>query len=154
MLTAEPGPSMLSGIQRLSIPLILVRYPDRIARHLSFEVRVSSIRMRLQHLSIPPQSIQLPGLSAKSTLIQCASRHPSQIGQPAKAVLSELMSQTQMDNIPTRRQSGNQVFVISDMLTPNLNRGLLMTADTRQRQPTENVLRFGSLSNLAHCGAN
>jgi hypothetical protein len=54
-----------------------------------------------------------------------------------EGIFAELKSQTQMDYIPTRRQAGNQVFVLSAMLAHNFNREMQMMADTRQRHTTE-----------------
>jgi hypothetical protein len=54
-----------------------------------------------------------------------------------EGIFAELKSQTQMDYIPTRRQAGNQVFVLAAMLAHNLNREMQMIATTRKRHTTE-----------------
>jgi hypothetical protein len=54
-----------------------------------------------------------------------------------EGIFAELKSQTQMDYIPTRRQAGNQVFVLSAMLAHNLNREMQMMTDEQQRKTTE-----------------
>lgn len=68
-----------------------------------------------------------------------------------EGIFAELKSQTQMDYIPTRRQAGNQVFVLSAMLAHNLNREMQMMADTQQRHTTEKrapLWRFEQLGTL------
>lgn len=68
-----------------------------------------------------------------------------------EGVFAELKSQTQMDYVPTRRQGGNQVFVLSAMLAHNLNREMQMMADTQQRHTTEKrapLWRFEQLGTL------
>jgi hypothetical protein len=68
-----------------------------------------------------------------------------------EGIFAELKSQTQMDYIPTRRQPGNQVFVLSAMLAHNLNREMQMMADTQQRHTTEKrapLWRFEQLGTL------
>ena len=54
-----------------------------------------------------------------------------------EGIFAELKSQTQMDYVPTRRQAGNQVFVLAAMLAHNLNREMQMLADEQQRTTTE-----------------
>jgi hypothetical protein len=68
-----------------------------------------------------------------------------------EGVFAELKSQTQMDYIPTRRQVGNQIFVLSAMLAHNLNREMQMLSDTQQRNTTEKrapLWRFEQLGTL------
>ena len=54
-----------------------------------------------------------------------------------EGIFAELKSQTQMDYVPTRRQAGNQVFVLAATLAHNLNREMQMLADEQQRTTTE-----------------
>jgi hypothetical protein len=54
-----------------------------------------------------------------------------------EGIFAELKSQTQMDYVPTRRQAGNQVFVLAAMLAHNLNREMQMLAGEQQRNTTE-----------------
>ena len=54
-----------------------------------------------------------------------------------EGIFAELKSQTQMDYIPTRRQAGNQVFVLAAMLAHNLNREMQMLVHTPERNTTE-----------------
>jgi hypothetical protein len=54
-----------------------------------------------------------------------------------EGIFAELKSQTQMDYIPTRRQAGNQVYILSAMLAHNLNREKQMMAYEQQRNTTE-----------------
>ena len=54
-----------------------------------------------------------------------------------EGVFAELKSQTQMDYIPTKRQAGNQVFVLAAMLAHNLNREMQMITTMQARQTTE-----------------
>jgi len=54
-----------------------------------------------------------------------------------EGIFAELKSQTQMDYIPTRRQAGNQVFVLAAMLAHNLNREMQMMANARRRNTTD-----------------
>ena len=42
-----------------------------------------------------------------------------------------------MDYVPTRRQAGNQVFVLAAMLAHNLHREMQMLAGEQQRNTTE-----------------
>lgn len=68
-----------------------------------------------------------------------------------EGIFAELKSQAQMDYIPTRRQAGNQVFILAAMLAHNLNRELQMMAHTRQRNTTERrapLWRFEQLGTL------
>ncbi len=54
-----------------------------------------------------------------------------------EGIFAELKSQAQMDCIPTRRQAGNQVYMLAAMLAHNLSWALQMTANDRQRHTTE-----------------
>ena len=54
-----------------------------------------------------------------------------------EGIFAELKSQTQMDYVPTRRQAGNQVFVLAAMLAHNLHREMQMLAGEQQRNTTE-----------------
>ena len=54
-----------------------------------------------------------------------------------EGIFAELKSQAQMDYIPTRRQAGNQVYLLAAMLAHNLNREMQMVANNRQRGTTE-----------------
>jgi len=54
-----------------------------------------------------------------------------------EGIFAELKSQTQMDYIPTRRQAGNQIYILSAMLAHNLNREIQMMAYEQQRNTTE-----------------
>lgn len=54
-----------------------------------------------------------------------------------EGIFAELKSQTQMDYVPTRRQAGNQVFVLAAMLVHNLNREMQMLTNEQQRATTE-----------------
>ena len=54
-----------------------------------------------------------------------------------EGVFAELKSQTQMDYVPTRRQAGNQVYLLSAVLAHNLNRELQMRCHAQQRHTTE-----------------
>jgi hypothetical protein len=54
-----------------------------------------------------------------------------------EGIFAELKSQTQMDYIPTRRQAGNQAFVLAAMLAHNLNREMQMMAQQPERNTTE-----------------
>ena len=68
-----------------------------------------------------------------------------------EGLFAELKSQTQMDYIPTRRQAGNQVFVLAAMLAHNLNREMQMRARAKQRNTTERrapLWQFAQLGTL------
>ena len=54
-----------------------------------------------------------------------------------EGIFAELKSQAQMDYIPTRRQAGNQVYLLAAMLAHNLSREMQMVANHRQRGTTE-----------------
>ena len=54
-----------------------------------------------------------------------------------EGIFAELKSQAQMDYIPTRRQAGNQVYMLAAMLAHNLSREMQMVANNRQRGTTE-----------------
>lgn len=54
-----------------------------------------------------------------------------------EGIFAELKSQIQMDYIPTRRQAGNQIFVLAAMLAHNLNREMQMMAGAPPRNTTE-----------------
>ncbi len=54
-----------------------------------------------------------------------------------EGIFAELKSQAQMDYIPTRRQVGNQVYLLAAMLAHNLSREMQMVAYNRQRGTTE-----------------
>ena len=54
-----------------------------------------------------------------------------------EGIFAELKSQAQMDYIPTRRQAGNQVYLLAAMLAHNLSREMQMVANNRQRATTE-----------------
>lgn len=54
-----------------------------------------------------------------------------------EGIFAELKSQAQMDYIPTRRQAGNQVYLLATMLAHNLSREMQMVANNRQRGTTE-----------------
>ena len=54
-----------------------------------------------------------------------------------EGIFAELKSQAQMDYIPTRRQAGNQVYMLAAMLAHNLSREMQMVATNRQRGTTE-----------------
>ena len=54
-----------------------------------------------------------------------------------EGIFAELKSQAQMDYIPTRRQAGNQVYLLAAMLAHNLSREMQMVANNRQRGTTE-----------------
>ena len=68
-----------------------------------------------------------------------------------EGIFAELKSQTQMDYVPTRRQAGNQVFVLAAMLVHNLNREMQMLtneqqcATTERRAPLWHFTRLGTL---------
>jgi hypothetical protein len=54
-----------------------------------------------------------------------------------EGIFAELKSQAQMDYIPTRRQAGNQVYMLAAMLAHNLSREMQMVANNQQRRTTE-----------------
>jgi len=54
-----------------------------------------------------------------------------------EGVFAELKSQTQMDYVPTRKQAGNQVYLLSAVLAHNLNREMQMLCFEKQRNTTE-----------------
>jgi len=54
-----------------------------------------------------------------------------------EGIFAELKAQAQMDYIPTRRQAGNQVYLLAAMLAHNLSREMQMVANNRQRGTTE-----------------
>ena len=54
-----------------------------------------------------------------------------------EGVFAELKSHTQMDYVPTRRQAGNQVYLLSAVLAHNLNREMQMHCYAQQRNTTE-----------------
>ena len=54
-----------------------------------------------------------------------------------EGVFAELKSQTQMDYVPTRKQAGNQVYLLSAVLAHNLNREMQMRCFEKQRNSTE-----------------
>ncbi len=54
-----------------------------------------------------------------------------------EGVFAELKSQTQMDYVPTRGKAGNQVYLLSAVLTHNLNREMQMRCYIRDRNTTE-----------------
>jgi hypothetical protein len=54
-----------------------------------------------------------------------------------EGIFAELKSQAQMDYIPTRRQAGNQVYLLAAMLAHNLSREMQMMANNRHRGTTE-----------------
>jgi len=53
-----------------------------------------------------------------------------------EGVFAELKSQGQLDYVPTRTLSGNQIFLLSAVLAHNLNRDLQMTAHEPSRETT------------------
>jgi hypothetical protein len=54
-----------------------------------------------------------------------------------EGIFAELKSQAQMDYIPTRRQAGNQVYLLAAMLAHNLSREMQMRANDPHRKTTE-----------------
>ena len=54
-----------------------------------------------------------------------------------EGVFAELKSQTQMDYVPTRKQAGNQVYLLAAVLAHNLNREMQMLCVEKQRNTTE-----------------
>ncbi len=68
-----------------------------------------------------------------------------------EGIFAELKSQAQMDYIPTRRQAGNQVYLLAAMLAHNLSREMQMVANNRQRGTTEKrapLWQFAQLGTL------
>lgn len=54
-----------------------------------------------------------------------------------EGVFAELKSQTQMDYVPTRKQAGNQVYLLSAVMAHNLNREMQMLCHEKSRNTTE-----------------
>lgn len=54
-----------------------------------------------------------------------------------EGVFAELKSHTQMDYVPTRKQAGNQAFLLSAVLAHNLNREMQMLCLEKARNTTE-----------------
>jgi len=54
-----------------------------------------------------------------------------------EGVFAELKSQTRMDYVPTRRKTGNQVYLLSAVLAHNLNREMQMHCHAQQRNTTD-----------------
>jgi len=54
-----------------------------------------------------------------------------------EGVFAELKSQTHMDYVPTRRKTGNQVYLLSAVLAHNLNREMQMHCHAQQRNTTD-----------------
>jgi len=54
-----------------------------------------------------------------------------------EGVFAELKSHAQMDYVPTRKQAGNQVYLLSAILAHNLNREMQMRSHQRARNTTE-----------------
>jgi hypothetical protein len=68
-----------------------------------------------------------------------------------EGLFAELKSQTQMDYVPTKKQAGNQVYILAAMLAHNLNRELQMHCRVRDRGTTERRMplwRFEQLGTL------
>jgi hypothetical protein len=62
-----------------------------------------------------------------------------------------LKSQTQIDYVPTKRQAGNQVYILAAMLAHNLNRKMQMQCVRKTRNTTERRMplwRFEQLGTL------
>ena len=70
-------------------------------------------------------------LSAKKAL----SSHNGRGAQ--EGVFAELKSQTQMDYVPTRKKTGNQVYLLSAVLAHSLNREMQMLCYEQERNTTE-----------------
>ena len=72
------------------------------------------------------------GLSARKVM----SFHNGRGAQ--EGIFAELKSQSQMDYIPTRRQAGNQVYILSAILAHNLNREIMPSGSyvVRCQHPT------------------
>jgi hypothetical protein len=66
-----------------------------------------------------------------------------------EGVFAELKSQTQMDYVPTRRQAGNQVYLLAAVLAHNLNRELQMRCYAQQRHTTEKRAPLWQFEQLA-----
>jgi hypothetical protein len=68
-----------------------------------------------------------------------------------EGLFAELKSQTQMDYVPTKRQAGNQVYILAAMLAHNLNRKMQMQCVRKTRNTTERRMplwRFEQLGTL------
>ena len=68
-----------------------------------------------------------------------------------EGLFAELKSQTQMDYVPTKKQAGNQVYILAAMLAHNLNREMQMHCRSRNRGTTEQRMplwRFEQLGTL------
>jgi len=69
-------------------------------------------------------------------------------------IFGELKTQCQMDYIPVRRKTGNQLFILSGILAHNLSRELQMeTKDKPERGTTEKrtpIFRFEELATIRH----
>jgi hypothetical protein len=68
-----------------------------------------------------------------------------------EGLFAELKSQAQLGYVPTRRQVGNQVYVLAAMIAHNLNRELQMIANKRDRHTTGRrapLWRFSQLGTL------
>jgi hypothetical protein len=68
-----------------------------------------------------------------------------------EGIFAELKSQAQMDYIPTRRQAGNQVYLLAAILAHNLSREMQMRANDPQRKTTEKrapLWRFTQLGTM------
>jgi hypothetical protein len=66
-----------------------------------------------------------------------------------EGVFAELKSQGQLDYVPTRTLSGNQIFLLSAVLAYNLNRDLQMTAHEPSRETTPQRSPLWRLERLA-----
>lgn len=66
-----------------------------------------------------------------------------------EGLFAELKSQAQMDYVPTRRQAGNQIYLLAGVLAHNLNRELQMRCDERQRHTTEKRTPLWQFEQLA-----
>ena len=51
--------------------------------------------------------------------------------------IGELKSHCQLDYVPVRKKTGNQIFLFSSIMAHNMNRELQMIADARIRNTTE-----------------
>lgn len=68
-----------------------------------------------------------------------------------EGVFAELKSQAQMDYVPTRRQAGNQIYLLAGILIHNLNRQMQMRSRDKDRVTTEKrapLWQFEQLSTL------
>ena len=54
-----------------------------------------------------------------------------------EGIFAELKSQIQMDYVPTRKQAGNQAWLLSAVLAHNLNREMQMLGHEKERNTTE-----------------